>query len=137
MTPSGLVHVVVVHAQGPQCDGLCDAITDSGGYRVVGSPHNCAEALALMRTVAADVLVMDLASVGAEASGMLSAARALAPRVGILLVSRGHARSAVQDLLARGATGCVDYAAIGEQLAPALRTIGMGRRYLPAVEAGS
>jgi DNA-binding NarL/FixJ family response regulator len=130
------IQVAVMHAQAGPCDALCDAISDAGGFNVTGTARNCADAAVLMQTLTADVIVLDLASIGAEAAGSLLASRA-SSRAGILLLAGEHERAAVDDLVARGAAGFIDTALLPTQLAPALRTVGMGRRYLPVAAAGA
>jgi DNA-binding NarL/FixJ family response regulator len=131
------IQVAVMHAEAGPCDALCDAISDAGGFHVIGTARNGADALVLMETLKADVIVLDLASIGAEAAGLLLASRARSPRTGILLLANEQERGAVDDLVARGAGGFVDTALLATQLAPALRTIGMGRRYVPVAAAGA
>lgn len=130
MSPTSL-SIAVLHAHPAQCEALCDAIADEVGFRVVGGAGNGEELLAILRGAVAHVLVLDLASAGEDAQALVSAVRAESPRTGVLLLLHGQGAAQVEPLMARGAGGYLEMARAGSDMAAALRTIGMGRRYLP------
>lgn len=127
----------VLHGDAAHCDALCDAIADDAGFRVVGGCPDGASLLALVATATVHVLVMDVATAGDEAGELISAVRAASPRTGILLLVHGQPAARLEELMARGAGGHLDAARTGTDLAGALRTIGMGRRYVPAASASA
>jgi two-component system, NarL family, invasion response regulator UvrY len=127
----------VLHADAAQCDGLCDAIADDAGFRVVGGTNDAASALELLATATVHVLVIDLATAGDEAPELISAVRAASPRTGILLLVAAQPATLLDELMARGAGGYLAAAQMGTDLARALRTIGMGRRYVPVAAASA
>ena len=127
----------VLHGHAAHSDALCDAIADDAGFRVVGGTNDAAGTLQLLATKTVHVLVIDVATAGDEAPEFISAVRAASPRTGILLLVHGQGAPLLEELMARGAGGYLDVARTGTDLAGALRTIGMGRRYVPAVTAGA
>lgn len=127
----GTLHIAVLHAQASQREALCDFIADEVGFRVVGGRGSAAEALDLMRNAATHVLLVDLDSVGAAAQDLLTSARDASPGTGILLIVDGAPACDLDALMARGAGGWLRATEARAELVPALRTIGMGRRYRP------
>jgi DNA-binding NarL/FixJ family response regulator len=136
MSP-GTINVAVLHAEPSQREALCDFIADAGGFRIVGSAGSDADILELMPVIAAHVLVIDLDSVSEGAVHLLSSVRALSPRTGILLLVQGRPPEPLEELVARGAGGSIQVARAAAELPAALRTIAMGRRYLPTAEVGA
>jgi DNA-binding NarL/FixJ family response regulator len=129
MSPA-TINIAVLHQEAQQCEALCDFIADSGvGFRVVGGTHSAAEAVDLLRTTSANVLVVDLESVGEGAAELLSSTRALSPGTGILLLVRDHPLEQLEELMARGAGGFLEADRASAGIVAALRTLGMGRRY--------
>ena len=133
MSP-GPIRVAVVHADAAQRDALCDFIADAIGFRVVGETFQGGDVLQLMPSRPVNVLVVDLESLGDQAAAWIAAAKIESPGAGILLLVHAQPLAAVQDLLQRGAAGYVQIGSIATELVAALRTIGMGRRYVPQGE---
>jgi DNA-binding NarL/FixJ family response regulator len=133
MAPS-TINIAVVHAQADERHALSDYIADEVGFRVVGDTEPGAALLDLLRASVIHVLVVDLESFSAGSIDFLLAARAASPSTGILLVVRGQPGEWLDELMLRGAAGYVQEARIHTDLVAALRTIGMGRRYLPRLD---
>ena len=133
MSPA-MINIAVLHADSAQCEALCDFIADAG-FRVVGGRATGPDCLDLMRTATTHVLVLDFESFADEAGTLLSAVRAASPGTGILVLLRGESPAHLDELTARGAGGFIDGQRAGMDLPAALRTIAMGRRYLPAAAA--
>lgn len=131
------INTAVLHGQASQREALCDFIADEVGFHVVGGADNAAAAIELMRVVPTHVLVVDLESAGDGAFELLASARALSPGPGILLLVRGHPLAQLEELMARGAGGYLETARVTSDLSAALRTIGMGRRYVPRAAASA
>lgn len=137
MSPTTL-NIAVLHRELSQREALCDYIADEVGFRVVGHTAGGDHALALL--AAADprihVLVVDFDSVEAGAAAhFIPSLRALSPGTAVLLLLPGPPGPEVEALLAHGVSGYLDAGRTAVELTPALRTIGMGRRYRPHVEA--
>ena len=130
MSP-GTIRVAVVHADAAQRDTLADFISDAIGFKVVGGSAEGEEALQFVRTAPVNVMVVDLESLGDQAAEWIATARAESPAAGILLLVHAQSSGVVQDLMQRGAAGYVEISRITTDLVAALRTIGMGRRYVP------
>lgn len=130
MSP-GTIRVAVVHADAAQRDALADFISDAIGFKVVGGSSEGEEALQFVRTAPVNVVVVDLESLGDQAAAWIATARAESPAAGILLLVHAQPAAVLQDLMQRGAAGYVEISRINTDLVAALRTVGMGRRYLP------
>jgi DNA-binding NarL/FixJ family response regulator len=133
----GTIRVAVVHADGAQRDALADFISDAIGFKVVGGSAEGEEALQFVRTAPVNVLVVDIESLGDQAAAWIATARAESPAAGILLLVHGQPPAVVQDLMLRGAAGYVEVSRLATDLVAALRTLGMGRRYLPQAASAS
>jgi two-component system invasion response regulator UvrY len=130
----GTINIAVVHAHTDERHALSDFIADAVGFRVVGDTEPGPDLLDLLRASVIHVLVLDLESFSAGSTDFLLAARAASPGTGILLLVRGQPGEWVEELMLRGATGYVQADRIHADLVAALRTVGMGRRYLPRLD---
>lgn len=128
------LNVAVVHAQADERHALSDFIADAVGFRVVGDTVPGDALLDMLRASTIHVLVLDLESFSAGTTDFVSSARAASPATGILLLVRAQPAEWLDELMLRGATGYVQAARIHADLVAALRTVGMGRRYLPRLD---
>jgi two-component system invasion response regulator UvrY len=133
MAPS-TINIAVVHAQADERHALSDYIADEVGFRVIGDTVPGPALLDLLRASVIHVLVLDLESFSAGTTDFISSARAASPATGILLLVRGQPGEWLDELMLRGAAGYVQAERIHSDLVAALRTIGMGRRYLPRLD---
>ena len=131
MSPT-TINIAIVHSEPAERDALCDFIADEVGFRVVGGSGPGPDALELVRSGRVHVVVIDLDSVPYGAGDLIADLRAAAPGSGVLLLVGGDQAGQLPDLMQRGATGYVENARIPTHLTAALRTIGMGHRYVPA-----
>jgi DNA-binding NarL/FixJ family response regulator len=133
MAPS-TINIAVVHAQADERHALSDYIADEVGFRVVGDSGPGPDLLDLLRASVIHVLVLDLESFSVGSTEFLLSARAASPATGILLLVNGQPTDWLDELMLRGAAGYVHAGRIHADLVAALRTIGMGRRYLPRLD---
>lgn len=87
-------------------------------------------AIDLARTVALDVLVLDVMMPGQGGLDSLAMIRAKAPRLGVLVFSMYHERHYAAAALRRGANGYLNKECEPQEVLKAVRTIAAGQRYI-------
>lgn len=107
--------------------GLRQYLSEHVDLRVVGEASNGREAIDLVRQQDIDVLVMDLSMPGQSGLAML---RAKAPDMGILILSGYPEEHYAINLIRQGASGYLNKECEPKEIAEAIRTIALGRRYL-------
>ena len=130
MSPT-TINIAVAHAQAAERHALSDFIADEVGFRVVGDADPGPDLIELLRSGSIHVLVLDIEGFSTGTTDFITSARAASPATGILLLVGNPSNQWLDEMMARGAAGYVQAARIGTELVAALRTVGMGRRYLP------
>lgn len=111
--------------------GLRQFLCEHVDLRVVGEAASGREALDLVRNVPdLDVLVMDLAMPGQTGVDAIAMIRAKAPDVGILILSGYPEEHYAMSLIRQGASGYLNKECDPMEIVNAIRTIGLGRRYI-------
>ena len=127
----GTINIVVLHAQSPGREALCDFLSDQVGLRVVGGTGLAPEVPDLLRAAVVHVLIVHHTSLGEDAADLIDAARLVSPGSGVLLLTSSEAGGLPQGLLLPGAAAVIAETQVEDELVGALRTIAMGRRYRP------
>ncbi|AVQ84718.1 MULTISPECIES: response regulator [Variovorax] len=99
-------------------------------FRVVGEAGSGREAIDLVRTADIDVLVMDLSMPGQSGIDALAMVRAKAPDLGVLILSGYPEEHYAVNLIRQGASGYLNKECEPEEIAKAIRTVALGRRYI-------
>jgi DNA-binding NarL/FixJ family response regulator len=99
-------------------------------YDVVGVAHGGRELLALLRTLEADCLLLDLSMPERNGLELLPEVRALRPALKILIVTMHLDRGLANATLRAGASGFVPKDSGGEELELAISAVMMGEHYL-------
>lgn len=114
--------------------GLKQFMAEHADLRVEGEAANGREAIDLIRTVALDVLIMDLSMPGQTGADVLAMIRAKAPNVGILILSGYPEEHYAVSMIRQGASGYLSKECDPQEIVQAVRTIALGKRYItPAV----
>jgi len=114
--------------------GLKAFFSSNVDFRVVGEAGSGREAIDMVRTTELDVLVMDLSMPGQSGIDALAMIRAKAPNVGVLVLSGYPEEHYAVNLIRQGASGYLNKECDPEEIAKAVRTVALGRRYIsPAV----
>lgn len=114
--------------------GLKQFMAEHADLRVEGEAANGREAIDLVRTVALDVLIMDLSMPGQTGADVLAMIRAKAPNVGILILSGYPEEHYAVSMIRQGASGYLSKECDPQEIVQAVRTIALGKRYItPAV----
>lgn len=101
-------------------------------FRVVGEAATGREAIDMVRTLEMDVLVMDLSMPGQSGIDALAMVRAKAPQLGVLILSGYPEEHYAVNLIRQGASGYLNKECDPQEIANAIRTVALGRRYISA-----
>jgi two-component system invasion response regulator UvrY len=110
--------------------GLKQFLQEQVDLRVVGEAASGREAIDLVRNAPMDVLIMDLSMPGQSGIDALAMIRAKAPDVGILVLSGYPEEHYAMNLIRQGASGYLNKGCEPEMILEAIRTVGLGRRYI-------
>lgn len=110
--------------------GLRQYLSDHVDLAVVGEAADGREALELVRRGELDVLVMDLSMPGQGGVDALTAIRARAPALPILILSGLPEAHYATPLLRQGASGYLNKDCEPEEIVKAIRTVARGRKYI-------
>jgi len=114
--------------------GLKQFLGDEVDLRVTGEASDGAGALRLAQQGEVDVLVMDLAMPDQSGVDALAAIKARFPDLPVLILSGYPETHYATTLLRQGASGYLNKECDPEEIAKAIRTVALGRRYMtPAV----
>ncbi len=114
--------------------GLRRYLSEHVDLRVTGEASNGREALELVRTGEVDVLLLDISMPDQSGIDALAAIKARFPEVKILILSGFPEAHYATTLLRQGASGYINKECDPEDIAKAIRTVALGRRYIsPAV----
>jgi len=131
-----MVRVVVADDHTFIRQGIRSLLQDTGGFEIVGEATDGEEAVALVKRLAPDVVVMDIAMPrldGLRAAEQLKASKVAAHIVILSMHSdEGHVRQALEA----GVRGYVLKRSVSDELLSAIRAVVRGEAYLsPAISA--
>ncbi len=110
--------------------GLCSVLEKEDDFEIVGQAKDGFEAVALVRQVTPDVVVLDVSMPGMNGTEAARLIKSEAPVVKIVVVSMYDRRAFVLDMLAVGVNAYILKTNAAEHLVPAMRTVLRGEVYL-------
>lgn len=114
--------------------GLRQFLSEQVDFRVTGEAASGREALELARQGEIDVMLLDLSMPDQGGVDALAAIKARHPELPILILSGFPETHYAVTLLRQGASGYLNKECDPEEIATAIRTVALGRRYVtPAV----
>ncbi|HEY2979419.1 MAG TPA: response regulator transcription factor [Burkholderiaceae bacterium] len=129
-----MIRVGIVDDHAIVRSGLKQFISEQVDLRVTGEAADGAGALQLARQGELDVLLMDLAMPDQSGVDALAAIKARFPDLPVLILSGYPEAHYATTLLRQGASGYLNKECDPEEIATAIRTVALGRRYItPAV----
>ena len=129
-----MIRIAIVDDHAIVREGLRRFFADEVDLRVVGDAANGREALELLRSTEVDVMLLDLSMPDQGGVDALRAIKARAPDLPVLILSGFAAQHYATALLRPGAAGYLNKDCDPEEIARAIRTVALGRRYItPAV----
>jgi two-component system, NarL family, invasion response regulator UvrY len=115
--------------------GLRQFLSEQVDLRVTGEGSNGREALELARGGEVDVLLMDLSMPDQGGVDALAAIKARFPALPVLILSGFPEVHYATAMLRQGAAGYINKECDPEEIAKAVRTVALGRRYITAAVA--
>lgn len=112
--------------------GLREFFSEYGDLQVVAEAATGRHAVDIVRQGGVDVILLDIAMPEQSGVDALSAIRARAPDLPVLILSGFPERQYAVTLLRQGASGYVSKDCEPEELVRAVRTVCRGRRYITA-----
>lgn len=110
--------------------GIRDILTDDPGIEVVGEAEDYGDLRAKMRSVAIDVLLLDVNLPGKNGIDILKTLREENPRLKVLMLSMYPEDQYAVRALKAGASGYLNKASAPEQLLDAVAQIFAGRKFI-------
>jgi DNA-binding NarL/FixJ family response regulator len=117
-------------------DALAGILAVEADIEVVGTANDGKAALDLVRQLAPDVLVLDIAMAGMNGIEVAQHLRDMNASVKTLALSAYDTRHYVQEMLKAGAAGYITKACAATDLTRAIREVAAGRTYLSTDIAG-
>src|SRR5262245_10618545 len=129
-----MIRVGIVDDHAIVRSGLKQFLNEQVDLRVTGEASDGAGALQLARQGEFDVLLLDLAMPDQSGVDALSAIKARFPDLPVLILSGYPETHYATALLRQGASGYLNKECDPDEIAKAIRTVALGRRYItPAV----
>lgn len=125
-----MIRVFIVDDHAILRRGIRDILTDGDGIEVVGEAQDYNELRGKMRTVAIDVLLLDVNLPGKNGIDILKALREENPRLKVLMLSMYPEDQYAVRALKAGAYGYLNKASAPEQLLDAVAQIMGGRKFI-------
>jgi DNA-binding NarL/FixJ family response regulator len=132
-----MIRVLVADDHSMVREGLASVLTADGDIVVAGTAANGAEALAAVREVSVDVVVMDLSMPVMDGVAATRAVRAEHPGIRVLVLTSFGDRDQVRRAVAAGATGYQLKDAEPADLRAAVRAVASGHAPLDPRVAGA
>jgi len=125
-----MIHVVLCDDHAMVRRGIRDTLSEAVDIQVTGEASGYAEVRELLRTVACDVLVLDLSMPGRGGMEVLASLREGDSPIKVLIVSMFPEDQYAIRCLRAGAQGYLNKAGDPEELVLAVRTVMQGRKYV-------
>ena len=125
-----MIHVVLCDDHAMVRRGIRDMLSEAVDIQVTGEAAGYAEVRELLRTVACDVLVLDLSMPGRGGMEVLASLREANSSIKVLIVSMFPEDQYAIRCLRAGAQGYLNKAGDPEELVLAVRTVMQGRKYV-------
>ncbi len=113
-------------------NGLSRFLADQPDFLVVAEAGNGRQAQEVLRLVAADVLILDIAMPEHNGVDALAAITARHPHLPVLILSGFPEEHYATAMLRQGASGYLNKACDPDEIIRAVRTVSRGRRYISA-----
>ncbi len=127
-----MIRVAIVDDHALIRSGLRQFLSEHVDLRVVAECASAREVMDVVRQEAADVILLDISMPGQSGVDALQAIRARTPKLAVLILSGFPEEQYAALLLRRGASGYLPKDCDPEEIAKAIRTVALGRRYVTA-----
>lgn len=129
-----MIRVGIVDDHGIVRNGLRQFLSEEVDLRITGEARNGREALELARGGEVDVLLLDISMPDQSGVDALASIKARFPQLPVLILSGFPEAQYATAMLRQGASGYLNKDCDPNDIATAIRTVALGRRYItPAV----
>jgi two-component system, NarL family, invasion response regulator UvrY len=125
-----VIRVAIVDDHAIVRAGLRQFLAEFIDLRVVAEASNGREALDIVRNELADVILLDISMPDQSGVDALAAIKARAPDLPVLILSSFPEEHYAMTLIRQGAAGYLRKDCDPEEIAKAIRTVALGRRYI-------
>lgn len=125
-----MIHVFLADDHGIVRDGLKHLIEADPLMRVVGSAGDASSTIDGVRSLAPDVLLLDIRMPGRGPVEVIEEVRRLAPNTRVLILTANPVDHLAIRLLKAGASGYLSKEVLSDELLAAIRKVASGGRYI-------
>jgi two-component system, NarL family, invasion response regulator UvrY len=125
-----MIRIAIVDDHAIVRAGLRQFLAEFIDLRVVAEASNGREALDIVRNELADVILLDISMPDQSGVDALAAIKARAPDLPVLILSSFPEEHYAMTLIRQGAAGYLRKDCDPEEIAKAIRTVSLGRRYI-------
>jgi DNA-binding NarL/FixJ family response regulator len=127
-----MIRIAIVDDHAMVRAGLRQFFADQADFSVVAEAANGRDALDIVRKGEVDVIVMDISMPEHSGVDALTAIKARAPDLPVLILSGFPEEHYATTLLRQGASGYLNKECDPEEIVRAIRTVARGRKYITA-----
>ncbi|MBP6854349.1 MAG: response regulator transcription factor [Rhodoferax sp.] len=127
-----MIRIAIIDDHAMVRAGLRQFFADQADFSVVAEAANGREALDIVRKGEVDVIVMDISMPEHSGVDALTAIKARAPDLPVLILSGFPEEHYATTLLRQGASGYLNKECDPEEIVKAIRTVARGRKYITA-----
>jgi len=130
-----MIRIAIVDDHALVRAGLHQFLGEHVDFRIVAECANAREVMDVVRQELADVILLDISMPGQSGIDALQAIRARAPELQVLILSGFPEEHYATTLLRQGAAGYLAKDCDPGEIAKAIRTVALGRRYVSSTLA--
>ncbi len=127
-----MIRIAIVDDHAMVRAGLRQFFSDQADFQIVAEAANGRQALDIVRKGDVDVIVMDISMPEHSGVDALTAIKARAPDLPVLILSGFPEEHYATTLLRQGASGYLNKDCDPEEIVKAIRTVARGRKYITA-----
>jgi two-component system, NarL family, invasion response regulator UvrY len=125
-----MIRIAIVDDHALVRSGLRQFLAEHVDFRVVAECASARDVMDVVRAGAVDVVLLDIAMPDQSGVDALQAIKARAPSLAVLILSSFPAEHYAITLLRQGAQGYLSKDGDPDDIATAIRTVSLGRRYI-------
>jgi len=130
-----MIRVAIIDDHAIVRAGLRQFLSEQPNLEVVAEAADGREAINIIRDVEVDVILLDLSMPGHGGVDALSAIKARAPDLPVLILSGFPEQHYAMAMLRQGASGYLNKDCDPDEIVKAIRTVNSGRRYITGAVA--
>ena len=125
-----MISVFIVDDHPVVVEGLKSVIEKLPGHQVTGTAFNAVDAVNMLKTVAVDVLLLDINLPDISGIDLCKKVRKTFPDIKVLGISTFNERSYISRMIGNGASGYLIKSASPDEIAEAIASVMQGKWYM-------